>query len=168
MKARVHGRRGRRWAVRPTGGEPRTGLRPGAGAGAAVRRAAMRSPISMLDLAASRCAWARLGGRASPDGQAGWLLEDDKAFSIFKLTYLFKGRLPISKKNSCGENMSSIPDEQYLIDAEGKRKGILLSIERYEQLTEDLHDLAVVAERRNEESIGFDEIKQRLKRDGIV
>ncbi len=64
--------------------------------------------------------------------------------------------------------MSSIPDEQYLIDAEGKRKGILLSIERYEQLTEDLHDLAVVAERRNEESIGFDEIKQRLKRDGIL
>ena len=64
--------------------------------------------------------------------------------------------------------MSSIPDEQYLIDAEGKRKGILLSIERYEQLTEDLHDLAVVAERRNEECIGFDEIKQRLKKDGIL
>jgi hypothetical protein len=52
--------------------------------------------------------------------------------------------------------MAGIPDEQFLVDADGKRKGVLLSIERYEQLTEDLHDLAVVAERRAEEPISFD------------
>lgn len=28
--------------------------------------------------------------------------------------------------------MAGIPDEQYVIDAEEKRKGVLLSIERYE------------------------------------
>jgi len=64
--------------------------------------------------------------------------------------------------------MAGIPDEQFLVDADGKRKGVLLSIERYEQLTEDLHDLAVVAERKEEKRINFDEMKQRLKKDGIL
>jgi hypothetical protein len=48
--------------------------------------------------------------------------------------------------------MAGISDEQYIIDAKGNRKGVILSIERYEQMTEDLHDLAVVAERRNEQT----------------
>jgi hypothetical protein len=64
--------------------------------------------------------------------------------------------------------MAGIPDEQYIVDAEGKRKGVILSIERYEQLTEDLHDLAVVSERREEECISMDEMKRRLKQDGIL
>lgn len=64
--------------------------------------------------------------------------------------------------------MAGIPDEQYLVDAKGNKKGVLLSIERYEQLTEDLHDLAVIAERRMEEPISFDEMKRRLKQDGIL
>jgi hypothetical protein len=33
---------------------------------------------------------------------------------------------------------------------------------------EDLHDLAVVAERREEEPISFAEMKRRLKRDGFL
>jgi hypothetical protein len=33
---------------------------------------------------------------------------------------------------------------------------------------EDLHDLAVVAERRDEESIGLEEMKQRLERDELL
>ena len=64
--------------------------------------------------------------------------------------------------------MAGISDEQYIIDAKGNRKGVILSIERYEQMTEDLHDLAVVAERRNEQTISFEEMKRRLKQDGIV
>jgi hypothetical protein len=59
--------------------------------------------------------------------------------------------------------MAGTPDEQFLVDADGRRKGVLLSMERYEQLTEDLHDLAVVAERREKEPISLDEMKQRLK-----
>jgi PHD/YefM family antitoxin component YafN of YafNO toxin-antitoxin module len=65
--------------------------------------------------------------------------------------------------------MAGISDEQYIIDAKGNRKGVILSIERYEQMTEDLHDLAVVAERRNEQTtISLEEMKRRLKQDGIV
>jgi hypothetical protein len=64
--------------------------------------------------------------------------------------------------------MAGISDEQFLVDADGKRKGVLLSIERYEQLIEDLHDLAAVAERKEEERIDLDEMKRRLKRDGLL
>ena len=64
--------------------------------------------------------------------------------------------------------MAGISDEQYIIDANGNRKGVILSIERYDQMTQDLHDLAIVAERRNEQTISLEEMKRRLKQDGIV
>ena len=58
--------------------------------------------------------------------------------------------------------------EQYVIDSEGRRTAVLLSLEEYERLMEDLHDLAVVAERRDEESINLQELKRRLKKDGLL
>ena len=58
--------------------------------------------------------------------------------------------------------------EQYVIDAKGKKLSVILSLERYGRLMEDLHDLAVVAERRDEQPISFEEMKRRLKKDGIL
>jgi PHD/YefM family antitoxin component YafN of YafNO toxin-antitoxin module len=58
--------------------------------------------------------------------------------------------------------------EQYVVDSEGRRTGVLLSLEQYERLMEDLHDLAVVAERRDEESMSLQELKRRLKKDGLL
>ena len=58
--------------------------------------------------------------------------------------------------------------EQYVVDSEGRKTGVLLSMEQYERLMEDLHDLAVIAERRDEEPIGLDELKIRLKKDGLL
>jgi len=58
--------------------------------------------------------------------------------------------------------------EQYVVDSKGNRTAIILPIKRYEQLLEDLHDLAVVAERREEEPISFEEMKKRLKEDGLL
>ena len=58
--------------------------------------------------------------------------------------------------------------EQYVIDADGRKTGVLLSLEYYERLMEDLHDLAVVAERRDEEPISLEDLKQRLKQDGLI
>lgn len=53
--------------------------------------------------------------------------------------------------------------EQYIVDSEGKKTAVILPIEQYEKLLEDLHDLAVVAERREEELISLEEMKRRLK-----
>ncbi len=58
--------------------------------------------------------------------------------------------------------------EQFVVDAKGKKTGVVLSLKRYQKLMEDLHDLAVVAERRSEEPIPLDEMKRRLKRDGLL
>ena len=58
--------------------------------------------------------------------------------------------------------------EQYVIDTEGNKTAVILSLQRYEQLMEDLHDLAIVAERREEEPISLEEMKRRLMADGLL
>ena len=55
--------------------------------------------------------------------------------------------------------------EQYVIDSSGKKTGVILPLERYENLLVDLHDLAVVAERRDESPISMEEMRRRLKKD---
>jgi len=56
--------------------------------------------------------------------------------------------------------------EQFTIDAKGRNTGVILSLRRYQKLMEDLHDLAIVAERRSEEPIPLQEMKRRLRQDG--
>ena len=58
--------------------------------------------------------------------------------------------------------------EQYVIDTEGNKTAVILPLQRYEQLMEDLHDLAVVAERREEKPISLEEMKRRLREDGLL
>ena len=57
--------------------------------------------------------------------------------------------------------------EQYVVDADGKRTAVIVPIEQYERLLEDLHDFAVVAARRGEEPISLGEMKRRLMQDGL-
>jgi hypothetical protein len=56
--------------------------------------------------------------------------------------------------------------EKFIVDSRGRKTGVVLSLKRYRRLLEDLHDLAVVAERRSESTISFGEMKRKLKRDG--
>ncbi len=57
---------------------------------------------------------------------------------------------------------------KYIVNEEGKKVGVILSIEEYEELLEDLHDLAVVAERRDEETISFEELVEKLRKNGTL
>ncbi len=59
--------------------------------------------------------------------------------------------------------MTVVP-AQYLINAKGKKTGVILTLKQYRMLMEDLHDLAVVAERRKEKPISLTEMKRRLKK----
>jgi PHD/YefM family antitoxin component YafN of YafNO toxin-antitoxin module len=52
--------------------------------------------------------------------------------------------------------------EQFVVNANGQKTAVLLSLKYYEKLLEDLHDLAVVAERRAERPITLEAMKQRL------
>lgn len=64
--------------------------------------------------------------------------------------------------------MSAIMQDQYVVDTKGKKMGVILSLKRYQQLMEDLHDLAVVAERRDEEPVSLEEMKRRLREDSVL
>ena len=54
--------------------------------------------------------------------------------------------------------------EHYIVDEHGNRVAVILPLQEYEQLQEDLHDLAVVAERRDEPAIRFSEFRKRYER----
>lgn len=58
--------------------------------------------------------------------------------------------------------------EQYITDANGNKTAVILAIEQYEQLLEDIHDLAIVAERRQEQPISLEEMQRRLDQHGSV
>ena len=58
--------------------------------------------------------------------------------------------------------------EQFVIDDAGNRKAVILPLQEYDRLLEDLHDLAVVAERRDEATISFGEMRKRLQEDGFL
>ena len=57
---------------------------------------------------------------------------------------------------------------QYVVDEKGKRTAVILPVEEYEELLEDLHDLAIIAERQEEPTVSFEKLKQKLKKDGLL
>jgi PHD/YefM family antitoxin component YafN of YafNO toxin-antitoxin module len=57
---------------------------------------------------------------------------------------------------------------QYIVDENGKKTAVVIPIEEYQRLLEDLHDLSIVAERRHEPTISLDELKRRLRADGLI
>ena len=58
--------------------------------------------------------------------------------------------------------------EQYIVDSNGTKTAVILTIEQYEQLLEDLHDLAIVAERRPEQPISLAAMKAKLNHNGTL
>ncbi len=66
--------------------------------------------------------------------------------------------------------MRSAPklNPEYIIDVNGDKKAVVLSIEEYEELIEDLRDLAVLAERREEPVIPHADVVAELKQHGYL
>ncbi|NWG29849.1 MAG: hypothetical protein HXY48_15140 [Ignavibacteriaceae bacterium] len=59
-------------------------------------------------------------------------------------------------------------DTKYIVDESGAKKAIILPIEDYEELLEDIHDLTVIAERKDEPTISLEELKNKLTADGLI
>jgi len=55
----------------------------------------------------------------------------------------------------------------YVIDSEGHKRAVILSIQEYEELLKDLNDLAAIAERRGEliENYGLAKLMDETKND---
>jgi len=58
--------------------------------------------------------------------------------------------------------------EKFIVNEKGRKTAVILPFHEYQQMLEDMHDLAIVAERRDEPSIPFDELKKRLAKDGLI
>lgn len=59
-------------------------------------------------------------------------------------------------------------DIQYVTNQTGEKTAVILSIEEFQALLEDIKDLAAVAERRGEPTTSHNELIAELKRDGVI
>jgi hypothetical protein len=57
---------------------------------------------------------------------------------------------------------------QYVTNDEGGKTAVILPIDQFQELIEDLEDLAVAAERRDEPTIPHKDLVAGLKRDGVI
>jgi len=56
----------------------------------------------------------------------------------------------------------------YITDDEGKKLSVVLPIESFEELLEDLNDLTVALERKEELGISHEELLEELEHDGLI
>jgi len=57
---------------------------------------------------------------------------------------------------------------QYITDQKGKKQSVILPVETYEELLEDIEDLVAIAERKKERSIPLSQVMKNLKADGLI
>ena len=53
--------------------------------------------------------------------------------------------------------------KQFIVNEDGEKTAVILSIEEYEELLEDIEDLAIIAERRDEPTEPLSVVKERLE-----
>ena len=57
---------------------------------------------------------------------------------------------------------------QYVTNQTGEKTGVLVPIVEFQELMEDIADLATIAERREEPTISHGELLAEFKRDGLI
>tara|TARA_B110000459_G_scaffold129395_1_gene141688 strand:- start:264 stop:452 length:189 start_codon:yes stop_codon:yes gene_type:complete len=57
---------------------------------------------------------------------------------------------------------------QFITDEDGQRVSVVLPVAEYEELLQDVSDLAAVAERREEKRVSLADVKKRLIADGLL
>ena len=56
----------------------------------------------------------------------------------------------------------------YITNDNGEKMSVILSMEEFENMLEDIEDLAMVAERKDEESTSHQDFIEELKNDEII
>jgi hypothetical protein len=57
---------------------------------------------------------------------------------------------------------------QYIVDEQGNKTSVIIPLQYFEELLEDLADLAALVERRNESTISHEDLILELKQDGLL
>ncbi len=64
--------------------------------------------------------------------------------------------------------MTTLKKERFVTDDKGRKRAVILDIKVYRELLEDLEDLRLLAERRNEATSSLEEVEARLKAHGLL
>jgi len=64
--------------------------------------------------------------------------------------------------------MKSAHKIRYITDEQGKKQSVILPVETYQAILEDIQDLVTIAERKKEKSISLAEFKKGLRKDGLI
>ena len=57
---------------------------------------------------------------------------------------------------------------QYITNEAGEKTSVILPISEFQELLEDIEDLATVAERRDEPTISHEQLTEELMKDGFI
>lgn len=58
--------------------------------------------------------------------------------------------------------------EQFVVDSRGKKRAVIIPIDRYERMVEDLEDLKMIIDGRDEPGSSLEEVERRLRKDGLL
>jgi hypothetical protein len=58
--------------------------------------------------------------------------------------------------------------EQYVVNDHARKTAVILPAKVYDKMLQDIHDLAIVAERRREGTISLADMKKRMKKSGLL
>ncbi|GEM_PF-621849 len=89
------------------------------------------------------------------------LREDDELPELDGLTLNFGGGRWQDVETKAGIEDTVKP--QFIVDQKGKKKAVVLSIKEYEELLEDLEDLSILAKRRGEPTVPWEDVKESLE-----
>lgn len=66
------------------------------------------------------------------------------------------------------QSLGYLDQVRYITDDAGARSGVILTMEQFQRLLEDLEDLAVIAERRDEPTSTHEELLAELRDEGLL
>jgi len=58
--------------------------------------------------------------------------------------------------------------EKFIVDQMGDKTDVIIPYRDYALLLEDVHDLAMIAERKSEKPVNHDKFKKKLKANGLL
>lgn len=57
---------------------------------------------------------------------------------------------------------------QFIINGKGEKTSVILSIREYESLVEDVQDLRVFEDRKNESTVSFEDFDKQMRANGKI
>ena len=64
--------------------------------------------------------------------------------------------------------MATLRKERFITDEKGRKEAVILDIKLYQEILEDLEDLRLLAERKDEATSSLEEVEERLRTRGLL